>query len=76
MIEFARQTAELAEGYDGKPVQIQHPEETPNQPTFHLDTRKIRSLAGAWSDDLTSELELVLADVLRNTGSAKKACSP
>ena len=66
MVELARQVAKLVEGYDGVPVRVEHPGEPVAQPTFHLDTTRIRSLAGPGTDNLTAELELVLEDIVRS----------
>ena len=66
MVELARKVAAMTERYDGAPVRVEHPGEPASQPTFHLDTTKIRSVAGSGTDDLTAELELVLKDIIQN----------
>ena len=65
MLDLARQIADLAKRYAGEPVRVEYPEESVVQPMFHLDTARIRSLAGPCANDLSSELELVLRDVVR-----------
>ena len=66
LVEVARQIAHLGEGYHGRPVRVEHPGEPITQPTFHLDTTRIRSLAGPGPDDLAAELQLVLEDVVKS----------
>ena len=63
MIGLAREIAVMAEGNHGDPVSIEHPEESETQTQFHLDTTKIRLLAGVGVDDLASELSMILQDV-------------
>lgn len=66
MADLARQVAGIAERYDGAPVRVEHPGELIAQPTFHLDTTKIRTLAGPGVDNLTAELELVMEDIIHS----------
>ncbi len=66
MAGFGRQVAEIAERYDGIPVRVEHPGELITQPTFHLDTTKIRTLAGSGVDNLTAELELMMEDIVHS----------
>ena len=66
IVELAGHVAQLVEGYDGSPVRVEHPGEPVAQPTFHLDTTRIRQLAGPGIDNLTAELELVLRDIIRS----------
>ena len=66
VVEVARKVAEMTERYDGAPVRVEYPSEPTAQPTFHLDTTKIRSVAGSGTDDLTAELELILKDIIQN----------
>lgn len=66
MAGLGRQVAEIAERYDGVPVRVEHPGELFAQPTFHLDTTRIRTLAGSGVDNLTAELELVMEDIVHS----------
>ena len=66
MVGLARQVADLAERYHGRPVKVEHPEESVAQPAFHLDTTRIRALAGPGTDDLAAELQLVLEDIVQS----------
>jgi len=66
MANLARQVAEIAERYDGVPVRVEHPGELIAQPTFHLDTTRIRTLAGSGVDNLTAELELMMEDIVHS----------
>jgi len=66
MADLARQVAGIAERYDGTPVRVEHSGELIAQPTFHLDTTKIRTLAGSGVDNLTAELELVMEDIVHS----------
>ena len=66
VVGLARKVAEMTERYDGAPVRVEYPSEPTAQPTFHLDTTKIRSIAGSGTDDLTAELELILKDIIQN----------
>ena len=66
VVELAQKVAEMTERYDGAPVRVEYPGEPAAQPTFHLDTTKIRSVAGSGTDDLTAELELILKDIIQN----------
>ena len=54
MIGLAREIAVMAEGHPGDLVYIDHPEESESQTQFHLDTTKIRRVAGVGVDDLAS----------------------
>ena len=65
MLDLARQIADLAKRYAGEPVRVEYPEESVVQPMFHLDTARIRSLAGPCASSLSNELEFVLEDVVR-----------
>ena len=66
MAGLARQVAEMVERYDGVPVRVEHPNEMIAQPTFHLDTTRIRTLAGTGIDSLAAEMELVMADIVHS----------
>ena len=66
MAGLARQVAEMVERYDGVPVRVEHPNEMITQPTFHLDTTRIRTLAGTGIDSLAAEMELVMADIVHS----------
>ena len=66
MAGLARQVADIGESYHGVSVEVEHPNELNALPTFHLDTTKIRTLAGPGIDDLTAELELVMEDVVHS----------
>jgi len=70
MVGLAREIAMIAERYHGGAVAIEHPEESTPQPWFHLDTTRIRSLAGPGVDDLAAELSLILRNVLISRGPA------
>ncbi len=64
MMDLAVRTARIAEQHHGHMVEIAHPVESTPRPGFHLDTSKIRSLAGPGMDDLIGELSMVLQDVV------------
>ncbi len=76
MANLARQVAEIAERYDGVPVRVEHPGELIAQPTFHLDTTRIRTLAGSGVDNLTAELELVMEDIVHSHIPADRTREP
>ena len=76
MVELARQVADLAERYHGGLVRVEHPKESETLPTFHLDTSRIRSLAGSGTDDLAAELQLVLEDIVRSRIHAGRMKGP
>ena len=72
MAKLAQEIAQLVEHYYGKPIRVEHPPESTSAPLFHLDTTKIRSLAGPGVDDLVGELELVLDEVILGHSSANE----
>ena len=72
MTKLAQEIAQLVQRYDGKPVRVEHPPELTSEPLFHLDTTKIRSLAGPGADDLVDELELVLDEVVLGHASTNE----
>ena len=61
---FARRIAEAADGYHGRTVPIEHPEDPSDQPTFTLDSTKLRSIGGPHPNDLDREISMVFEDVL------------
>ena len=61
---FARRIAEAADGYHGRTVPIEHPEDPSDQPTFTLNSQKLRSIAGPHPNDLDREISMVIEDVL------------
>lgn len=63
VLDMAVQISQIAENYHGHGVGIEYPDESTPQPTFHLDTTRIRSLAGPAPDDLEAELSMILEDV-------------
>jgi nucleoside-diphosphate-sugar epimerase len=63
MLELAKLIATVVEQHDGQPVRIEHLAASGGPQTFHLDTDRIHSLAGAGPDDLTRELSMILADL-------------
>ena len=72
MAKLAQEIAQLVEHYYGKPIRVEHPPESTSAPLFHLDTTKIRSLAGPGVDDLVGELELVLDEVVLGHASSNE----
>jgi len=76
MAGLARQVADIAESYDGVPVQVEHSDELIAQPTFHLDTTRIRTLTGQGIDNLTAELELVMKDIVQSHIPADRTREP
>ena len=76
MVGLARQVADLAERYHGRPVKVEHPEESVAQPAFQLDTTRIRTLAGPGTDDLAAELQLVLEDIVQSHQPVSRTREP
>ena len=72
MAKLAQEIAQLVQHYYGKPIRVEHPPESTSAPLFHLDTTKIRSLAGPGVDDLVDELELVLDEVVLGHASSNE----
>lgn len=64
VIEFARRVATLVGRRSGTPVRVEYQSEPTPQVPFHLDSTRIRSLAGPGIDDLDLELSLVWEDVV------------
>ncbi len=69
MAVLTQEIARLAQHYHGKPIRVEHPLESTSAPLFHLDTTKIRLLAGPGVDDLSGELELILDEVVLGSAS-------
>ncbi len=64
---FAHQIAQVATGYHGRTVSIEHPEDPSDQMTFVLDSQKLRSIAGPCLNDLDREISMVFNDVHSTT---------
>ena len=64
IIGLAEEIALMAERWHGGLVAIEHPEESKPQLQFHLDTTKIRQIAGPHVDDLSGELSRILRQVV------------
>ena len=76
VLEFAQRIATLVEQHRGGPVRVEYPTESTSQVPFHLDTTRIRSLAGPGIDDLDLELSLVLDDVVVSRAQADEMEGP
>ncbi|MEC8999731.1 MAG: SDR family oxidoreductase [Actinomycetota bacterium] len=68
MGDFARTVAEAASRYHGRPVAIEHPDDSTSLPAFNLDSTRIEEVAGLCPNDLAHEVSLVIGDVLAARG--------
>ena len=76
VLDLAVEIARIAEHYHGGRVEIEHPEESTPQTRFHLDTTRIRSLAGPAPDDLVDELSMILQDVTASSAGTRLEGNP